>query len=73
MRPTTSAVFACVYWLILFALPASAADTPLSETPETPFSSVDAQALRDKASELATPVAIYEYVRNGFEHARRRL
>lgn len=50
-------------------MPVRAADTTLSETQETPFSSAAAQALRDKASELATPAAIYEYIRNGFEHA----
>ncbi|HLF97344.1 MAG TPA: DUF6531 domain-containing protein [Methylococcaceae bacterium] len=58
-------------FIVLLAAAANgqAVDTALSETPETPFSSSEAQDLRDKAAELATPAAIYEYVRNGFEHA----
>jgi RHS repeat-associated protein len=69
MRPSIHGLIALALWFMVLAMPARAADTTLSETPETPFGSADAQALRDKASELATPVAIYEYVRNDFEHA----
>ena len=47
---------------------AQAADTPLSETPEVQFSSVAAADLKAKADALASPVAIYEYVRNNTEY-----
>ena len=45
-----------------------AADAALSETPEVQFSSVAAADLKAKADALASPVAIYEYVRNTAEY-----
>lgn len=39
----------------------------IGESPEIVYSSADAQSLRDKASQLSTPVAIYEYVHNTIE------
>lgn len=39
----------------------------VSETPEIVFTGTDAQALRDKATQLGTVVAIYEHVHNTVE------
>jgi RHS repeat-associated protein len=66
-----SRLFKTVLFVVLAmaATPSFATDTTLSDTPETLFNSADAQGLRDKATALATPARIYEYVRNDFEHA----
>ncbi|MDP2788298.1 MAG: transglutaminase-like domain-containing protein [Pseudomonadota bacterium] len=40
---------------------------PLAETTEVQFATAAAQALRDKAAALATPVKIYEYLRNNHD------
>lgn len=44
-----------------------AAHAQVTETPEIVYSGTDAQALRDKATQLGTAVAIYEYVHNTLE------
>lgn len=41
----------------------------VAESPEVVFSGSDAQLLRDKASQLGTTVAIYEYVHNTVEYS----
>ena len=41
----------------------------VTETPEVIYSGNDAQLLRDKASQLGTTVAIYEYVHNTVEYS----
>lgn len=46
-----------------------AAWAQLGETPEIVYTTADAQALREKATQLATAVAIYEYVHNTIEHS----
>ncbi|MEW6401338.1 MAG: RHS repeat-associated core domain-containing protein [Chloroflexota bacterium] len=61
-------VFTMLAVLAPFA-PASAADSDIGETPEIQFSSDAAKDLRDKAAELASPVKIYEYLRNNADYA----
>lgn len=41
----------------------------VTETPEIVYSGADAKPLRDKADQLGTAVAIYEYVHNTIEHS----
>jgi hypothetical protein len=41
----------------------------VTESPEVVYSGIDAQLLREKASQLGTAVAIYEYVHNTIEHS----
>jgi hypothetical protein len=41
----------------------------VTESPEVVYSGTDAQLLRDKAAQLGTAVAIYEYVHNTIEHS----
>ena len=41
----------------------------VTESPEVVYSGADAQLLRDKATQLGTAVAIYEYVHNTIEHS----
>lgn len=41
----------------------------VTESPEIVYSGTDAQLLHDKASQLGTAVAIYEYVHNTIEHS----
>lgn len=55
---------ATLAWLV--GAPAAFALTT-GETPEIVYTSADAQALRDQAAQLGTPVAIYEYVHNTIE------
>ena len=47
--------------------PHSAQAATIGETPEIVYTGTDAQALRDKATQLGTAVAIYEYVHNTIE------
>lgn len=47
--------------------PYSAQAATIGETPEIVYTGTDAQALRDKATQLGTTVAIYEYVHNTIE------
>jgi hypothetical protein len=53
--------------LILMAASANVQAQVITESPEIVYSGTDAQALRDKASQLGTAVAIYEYVHNTIE------
>ncbi len=41
----------------------------VTESPEVVYAGVDAQLLRDKATQLGTAVAMYEYVYNTVEHS----
>ena len=41
----------------------------VTETPEIVYSSAEAQPLRDKAAQLGTAVAIYEYLHNTIDYA----
>lgn len=52
---------------LLNAMPGQALAQSVAETREIVYSSGDAQALRDQAAALGTPVAIYEYLRNNTE------
>lgn len=47
--------------------PYSAQAATIGETPEIVYTGTDAQALQDKATQLGTTVAIYEYVHNTIE------
>ena len=47
----------------------SAAHAQVAESPEIVYSGTDAQALRDKASQLGTAVTIYEYLHNTIEYS----
>lgn len=55
--------------LSLLAVSLSSQAQVVSESPEIVYSGADAQLLRDKASQLGTAVAIYEYVHNTLEHS----
>lgn len=71
-RPTQTlyrvlgALAACTC-LSLLAMSASVQAQVVSESPEIIYSGTDAQLLRDKATQLATAVAIYEYIHNTIE------
>ena len=55
--------------LSLLAVSLSSQAQVVSESPEIVYSGADAQLLRDKAAQLGTAVAIYEYVHNTLEHS----
>ncbi|HKT73408.1 MAG TPA: RHS repeat-associated core domain-containing protein [Steroidobacteraceae bacterium] len=56
-------------FLIASVSPSWATDTTTGESGEIQYSSAAAAELKSKATELATPVAIYQYVRNNYEFA----
>lgn len=58
----------CMLPVLLLSVTSIVAGT-LDENVEVQYSSIDAAALLAKSNELATPVAIYEYVRNNIEYA----
>lgn len=68
-RTDRVALFSTILMLaVAFLLSLSSALAQVvTETPEIVYSSTDAQALRDKATQLGTAVAIYEYVYNTVE------
>lgn len=55
--------------LLFAALSASASAQVVAESPEIVFSGDEAQPLRDRAAQLGTAVAIYEFVHNTVEFA----
>ncbi|MDP2787523.1 MAG: transglutaminase-like domain-containing protein [Pseudomonadota bacterium] len=65
-RRFAAAVVSCLVGLT--AIPAAQAAT-LGETPEVVYLGDDAQALRDKATQLGTAVAIYEHLHNTIEYS----
>lgn len=62
----TLSTIAC---LSLLAVSLSAQAQVVTESPEVVYLGADARLLRDKATELGTAVAIYEYVHNTLEHS----
>lgn len=58
--------FSC---LSVLAVSLNAQAQVVTESPEVVYSGTDAQQLRDKAAQLGTAVAIYEYVHNTIEHS----
>lgn len=62
----TLSTIAC---LSLLAVSLSAQAQVVTESPEVVYSGADARLLRDKATQLGTAVAIYEYVHNTLEHS----
>lgn len=63
---TLLALFGLVLTLLTF--PASAVVPVLAETREVRFGDADSEPLRTKAAALANPVAVYEFVRNGYDY-----
>jgi len=53
----------------LLTVSPSAQAQVVGESPEIVYSGTDAQLLRDKAAQLGTAVAIYEYLHNTIEHS----
>lgn len=65
-RATSLASIAC---LSLLAASVNVQAQVVTESPEVVYSGVDAERLRDKATQLGTAVAIYEYVHNTIEYS----
>lgn len=63
------ASLASITCLSLLAVSLNAQAQVVTESPEVVYSGTDAQLLRDKATQLGTAVAIYEYVHNTIEHS----
>lgn len=55
--------------LSLLAVSLNAQAQVVTESPEIVYSGADAQLLRDKATQLGTAAAIYEYAHNTIEHS----
>ncbi len=70
MKTMKTTLIRFVITLVMLApfAPAHATDD-ISETPEIQYSSASAIDLKTKADELASPVNIYEYLRNNAEYA----
>ncbi|MDP2880069.1 MAG: transglutaminase-like domain-containing protein [Azonexus sp.] len=60
---------ASITCLSLLAMSLNVQAQVVTESPEIVYSGTDAQLLHDKASQLGTAVAIYEYVHNAIEHS----
>lgn len=65
MKQLVTLLFSAILGLAM--VPAIA--DPLAESAEIQFTSAAAQTLRDKALALGSPVLIYEYLRNNYDHA----
>ncbi|MDA8259289.1 MAG: transglutaminase-like domain-containing protein [Betaproteobacteria bacterium] len=66
---TLRRALASIACLSLLAVSLNAQAQVVTESPEIVYSGADAQLLRDKATQLGTAVAIYEYVHNTIEHS----
>lgn len=65
----TSAALAAAAIGLSAPMIAHATDSNIGETSEVQFSSTDAADLRNKASALASPVAVFEYMRNNYDYS----
>ena len=67
LRTTAALAVATIGWSA--PLIAHATDSNMGETSEVQFSSTDATDLRNKAAALASPVSIFEYMRNNYDYS----
>lgn len=67
LRTSAAMAVAVIGWST--PLIAHATDSNIGETSEVQFSSTDATDLRNKAAALASPVAIFEYMRNNYDYS----
>ena len=67
LRASAAFAVATIGWVV--PLCAHATDSNIGETSEVQFSSADATDLRNKAAALASPVAIFEYMRNDYDYS----
>lgn len=67
LRTSAALTAAAIVWAVPSM--ALATDSNMGETSEVQFSSTDATDLRNKATALASPVAIFEYMRNNYDYS----